>query len=260
VITPIFSDHQNWYHAMAPYVADKKVIYENMTPADCLVCNAGEPWAREFQSETRARFVKVDENSFPRDLRLLVPGAHNRLNALTAIIACEEFGVSRERCTAAVATWPGLPHRLEYFHSRKLQNGSVVRFYNDTTATVPEATVAAMSAFAEEGAPLHLIAGGTDKGADFTGLADALAATPPKSLHLLAGTATDKLLPLLQARDVSYFGSYDGLDPLLAHLSGILETNGEAGVAVFSPGATSFGMFKNEFDRGDTFKALVGYN
>jgi UDP-N-acetylmuramoylalanine--D-glutamate ligase len=183
-----------------------------------------------------------------------------RLNALTAVTACEEFGLRRSDCIAAAATWPGLPHRLEYFYSGQLQNGAVIRFYNDTTATVPEAVIAAMSAFAEEGAALHLIAGGTDKGADFTPLADALAATPPKSLHLLAGSATEKLLSLFDStgtKGVLYFGPYDGLDPLLAHLNQTLEAAGEDGVVLFSPGATSFGMFKNEFDRGDTFKAKI---
>ena len=87
-------------------------------------------------------------------------------------------------------------------------------------------------------------------------------------LYLLAGTGTDKLIPLLKEYNIKYQGPFDSLSLLL----GILKTNliskdanrvygitiaGDKLPVVFSPGATSFGMFANEFDRGNKFKSLV---
>ena len=96
---------------------------------------------------------------------------------------------------------------------------------------------------------------------------------PSASLHLLAGTATNKLLPLLVQSGIPYRGPYPSLDQLLMELKRYLEANAArfasqlnltAGTlqpdfipVVFSPGAASFGLFQNEFHRGDSFKNLV---
>ena len=90
----------------------------------------------------------------------------------------------------------------------------------------------------------------------------------PFEIYLLAGTGTDKLIPLLKERNVNYYGPFDSLSILL----GMVKTNlisetsskvygrpvkGNSLPVVFSPGATSFGMFTNEFDRGNKFKSMV---
>jgi UDP-N-acetylmuramoylalanine--D-glutamate ligase len=78
-------------------------------------------------------------------------------------------------------------------------------------------------------------------------------------VYLLAGSGTDKLAPLLRESGVAFFGPFDSLESLLAELKSRLASAAPLRneIVVFSPGATSFGMFKNEFDRGDTFKRLV---
>ena len=103
--------------------------------------------------------------------------------------------------------------------------------------------------------PVIMITGGTDKKLDFTALAPEL--KKAKALFLLAGTGTDKLIPLLQAQHTPYFGPFDSLDELLKALRETFSTVPEQTAVVFSPGATSFGMFKNEFDRGNRFKEAV---
>ena len=80
---------------------------------------------------------------------------------------------------------------------------------------------------------------------------------------LLAGTATDKLLPLLEAGGIPFEGPFDALDPAVTRaveLAGSLRSRGPAGTpvsVVLSPGCASFGMFQNEFDRGRRFKEAV---
>ena len=140
----------------------------------------------------------------------------------------------------------GIPHRLEFFYETER-----FKFYNDSAATIPEAAAAAVNAFEK---PVILITGGTDKKLDFTSLAPEL--KKAKALFLLAGTGTDKLTPLLRAQHTPFFGPFDNLSVLLQALKHEI-SSAEQETVVFSPGATSFGMFKNEFDRGNCFKEAV---
>ena len=87
-------------------------------------------------------------------------------------------------------------------------------------------------------------------------------ALAPKAIYLLAGSATDKILPALDKADVIYNGPYPSLDAMLGKLKSDLESADEEDPdikppVVFSPGATSFGMFNNEFDRGEKFMSAV---
>ncbi len=123
------------------------------------------------------------------------------------------------------------------------------RFYNDSAATIPEAVAAAISSF---DSPVLLLSGGTDKGLDFTPLAER--ADRARRILLLAGTGTDKLIPLLRARGIEFDGPYPDLTSLVRAAKDAVRP-GDA--VVFSPGATSFGLFKNEFDRGNQFRDAV---
>ncbi|MFA6856674.1 MAG: UDP-N-acetylmuramoyl-L-alanine--D-glutamate ligase [Treponema sp.] len=193
---------------------------------------------------------------------LAVPGQHMRTNVLNAALAMVLMGIKPEHTADILSKWEGIPHRLQYFHSWKCADHTV-KFYNDSCATVPEAAAAASQSF---GKPVVFITGGTDKGLPQNVLAETLAgikqdSIPVKSLYLLSGTATDKLMPLLNRKNVPYNGPYNSLAELLTDLkayevslSGSLEDDE---TIVFSPGATSFGMFANEFDRGDKYMDAV---
>ena len=96
------------------------------------------------------------------------------------------------------------------------------------------------------------IIGGSDKSVPldaFAGIARSAA-----SIHLLAGSATDRITELLDRLGLSYSGPYDSLR---AALRGARRATRPGDVVLLSPGCASFGMFRNEFDRGDQFRALV---
>jgi len=207
---------------------------------------------------------------------LCVPGDHMKTNVLNAALTLRLMGVSPEQAISILSSWKGIPHRLELFHSWVTgKQGShasprKVLFYNDSCATVPEAAAAASQSFDKR---VVFITGGTDKGLSVLPLAKTLAGEnstlyPPKEIYLLAGSCTDKLVMELDARHVKYVGPFDSLEILLGVLkANLLASDAEKVygipidsdplIVVFSPGATSFGMFTNEFDRGDTFKTEV---
>jgi UDP-N-acetylmuramoylalanine--D-glutamate ligase len=121
-----------------------------------------------------------------------------------------------------------------------------VRFYNDSAATIPEATLEAVSAFSE---PVHLIAGGTDKNIDFTLFAEIAARV--RGLYLLEGNAT---AAIARAAASAYGGPYASLEEAVTAAADAARP-GE--IVILSPGCASFGMFQNEFDRGRRFRDIV---
>jgi UDP-N-acetylmuramoylalanine--D-glutamate ligase len=193
---------------------------------------------------------------------LVVPGVHMRMNTLNAALIMVLMGIQPERTAAILGKWEGIPHRLQYFHTWAC-NGRTVKFYNDSCSTVPEAAAAASQSFEK---PVIFITGGTDKDLTQDILAESLACVqkntiPVKALYLLAGSATDKLTALLDRKSVPYNGPYNSLDELLKNVKAYETSQSHSqekeDVVVFSPGATSFGMFANEFDRGDKYMAAV---
>lgn len=199
---------------------------------------------------------------------LSVPGDHMKTNVLNAALVMYLMGIPSKKIIDVLGKWTGIDHRLQYFYSWK-DDCKEYKFYNDSCATVPEAAAAATQAF---GKPVTLITGGTEKGLTLNPLIKVLTNKEPeefevKNIYLLAGTATDILLPYLDSAKVAYNGPYNNLDDLLAELkeniqseakdnkSGVKSADTE--IVVFSPGATSFGMFNNEFDRGEKFMSKV---
>ena len=256
VITKIVPDHQNWYGNMEDYVADKRLIYADQTKGDYSIFDSDD-WGDRFASESKATVLRYGTKAkWTIELgELLVPGIHMKTNAQNAALVMHLMGIPDERIKEILQKWPGIDHRLQYFHSWKNAAGQTVKFYNDSCATVPEAAAAATQAF---GKPVILMTGGTDKGLELTPLIKTLTAPDSdtikvKDIYLLKGTATDKLLPELNKAGIKYHGPFEGLEPLLKEYK---ENAGEE-VFVFSPGATSFGLFSNEFDRGNKYMAAV---
>ncbi len=265
LVTNLLPDHMNAYASMAEYVADKKVIFEGQSAAHAAVLNGDDPLQAGFAGETRARcfaFARaraarrggwlegergIVDVAGEREVVLeqtRLDGEHNRLNLLAAAVALRIFGVDAAVICDRLAGFAGLEHRLELCREK---NG--VRFYNDSAATMPHATIEALRALS---GPVLLIAGGTDKNIDFAPLVEE--AGRAAAVYLLQGTATEKLRALLDAAALGYRGPYASLEAVVAAAA----ADAQPGAAVlFSPGCASFGMFDNEFDRGRRFKAIV---
>jgi UDP-N-acetylmuramoylalanine--D-glutamate ligase len=256
---------------MEAYVADKRVIYQGQDSGDITVA-ADDDWGRSFLAESKARplvysaaalpdgvsggwIEKPDGPGFARlygsvielvPAQPLVPGFHQKQNLLAAGLALLGMGLPPETIREGLATFPGVEHRLDLLH-----RAGRITWYNDSAATIPEAAAAAIAALTPA-SPLVLVAGGTDKNLDFSPLVKE--AGKAKAIILLAGTASDKLMPLFDNAGISYRGPFDNLD---AAIRAALNA-AESGCAIaLSPGCASFGMFLNEFDRGRKWKEAV---
>ncbi len=266
-ITNIMNDHQNAYNSLEEYAADKAVIFENLSGDGILNFNdsftnffktnlKSEPLyfsnkleASEingaFLDDMKQGWINIEgKKVLVLDRELSLKGEHQRENLLLSALILYRFGVNVDLIKSSLKEFKGIAHRMELFLER-----DGVKYYNDSAATIPEAVCAAVDSFLT---PVKLICGGTDKELDFECVKDSF--KKPLSIHLLEGSGTDKMIKVLKRENIPFFGPYPSLKTLLDEFNKSLQPRESV---LFSPGATSFGMFNNEFDRGDQFKAMI---
>ena len=263
VMTNIYPDHLDTYASMEEYVAAKTNIFRHQHVDDLAIFNYDNPWTRRLGGEAVARiwFTSLGlGGSFARGSTNIVPfsitetplvGKHNLENILLATTTARLLGVSDEIIAAAVRNFRGVPHRLEQV---AIVNG--VRFINDSASTTPVAGRVALEVF--DGS-IVLVAGGNTK---FLPLEDWPRAIVQRSrdVILLKGTGTDELLPALQqeAEKNGVANPVRGIfGDFTTAMNEAVSLTRPGDVLLFAPGFTSFGMFLNEFDRGDKFVAFV---
>ena len=247
IFTSFYPDHLSYYGGdIDLYLADKANIFLYQKPDDVLIL--GEQMALtvidKYEHQIASKIQVAGEKTLPEGLELLVPGIHNRYDAGLALAAARVLGVDDAISRKALESFLGIPGRLELV---ALKDG--VSFYNDTNSTTPEATIVALHALAEEGgARINLILGGHDKGLDMKNLVE-LIGESTKHVSLLSGTGTERLKEFLP--DAPVFDSLElALEDARSHAV-------PGDVVLLSPAFSSFGMFVNEYDRGDQFTALV---
>jgi len=251
VFTTLYPDHLNYYKGdLDAYLADKANIFLYQKSEDTLIlgkqCTA--TIIEKYGDKIKAKINVVDELKLPDTWTLCIPGMHNRYNAALALAAARSLKIPDETSHKTLASFPGVPGRLELIAEKK-----GVKIYNDTTATTPKATLAALSALRQSSGQnqnLILILGGADKGLNMSALIAKLSEL--KRVILLAGTGTERIVSSLQEAESS--GPYNSLAEAVVDAFAHAE---KGDTILFSPAFASFGMFKNEFDRGDQFNALV---
>lgn len=263
VMTNIYPDHLDTYESMEEYAAAKTNIFRHQHATDLAVFNYDNAWTRRMGEEAPGQtwFASLSRGgSFRRGSNEIVPfqsyetslpGAHNLENILLATTTARLLDISDEVITSVMRTFRGVPQRLEEI---ALIKG--VHYINDTTSTTPLAGEVALRAFS---GPIVLVAGGNTKHLPL-GDWPATIVQHCRDLVLLKGNGTDELLPRLE-EEVGRQGCPDPLrgtfDSLTAAMDCAVSLTKPGDILLFSPGFTSFGMFLNEFDRGDKFVAYV---
>ncbi|MEE8434971.1 MAG: UDP-N-acetylmuramoyl-L-alanine--D-glutamate ligase [bacterium] len=214
------------------------------------------------------RYRDGASEALPRLTELSLAGGFNQENAAAAFLAAEHLGAEPEPALAAIAEFPGLPHRLERVGIVGMVGGAGgVICYNDSYATRPEATQGALSAFA---GPLALIVGGSEKHADFAPLAESICRHEGLRCVVLIGATAPRIgteIKNAAVKNAEVNNGEAGIEreapPMVmadtladAFAQGLAGLPGH-GVLLFSPACASFDMFPNYKERGEQFKALV---
>ncbi|PHQ79919.1 MAG: hypothetical protein COB69_06980 [Phycisphaera sp.] len=229
IITNISPNHIDWHGSHAHYTQSKLGITKLLKPNSTLI--AHPDIATDHPQTLR---IKVCD-SLPR---LSTPGVHNRINASTALIACQELGAHQGEAAAGIAAFGGLPHRLELIRTH-----NTIRWYNDSKSTTPDATRLALEALAPSN--VHLIVGGSDKGIDLQPIADL--AEPAASLLCIGQTG----------ETIAKLAGVEHLGTLEAAVAAAHNAAQPGDAVVLSPGCASFDQFQNFEHRGESFRKLV---
>jgi UDP-N-acetylmuramoylalanine--D-glutamate ligase len=238
VLLNLTPDHLDRHASLEAYEAAKLRIFENQGPEDVAVVPRGFP---PVPGEGRRIEFSLDD-TLPAEP--LVPGEHNRENAAAATAAARAAGIPDEAIAEALATFEGIPHRLELVAE---VNG--VRFVNDSKATNPEAAERALSAYPPG---LRLLLGGSLKGSSFAHLARAARERRVARAYLI-GEAADELAEALAGEGVRFTHAGD-----LGSAVREAFADAEPGeVVLLSPACASYDQFEDFEERGRRFRELV---
>jgi len=248
-------DHLDRYGSMEEYEAAKWQIFRNQTADDFAIVNVNLRLP-----EIAARKITFSITGTPADYQLIdgwlvahgeqvleqsrtnLIGPHNAENMLAALAVADLYHVPREAAIQALCVYQPLPHRCE-----KVGVIDGIAFINDSKATNIDALEKALLAMRS---PVVLMAGGKDKGLDFSGLRPLL--REKVKAIVLIGQMTEKL-----------FAAWNSAVPCVraTTLADAVEQSQKLAkpgdVVLFSPGCSSFDMFKDFEDRGDQFRALI---
>jgi len=276
-VTP---NHLDRHKTMAAYAAAKQRMLDFQTESGLAVLGWDDPGARGLAPAVRGRlaffsaqrevetgtgaFLRHDvvtlrldgqEHAICRSAEIKLLGRHNLLNVLAACVLAGAAGVSPQAIRQAATSFTGVAHRLELV--REL-NG--VRYYDDSIATAPERTVAALLSFAE---PIVLLAGGRDKDLPWEEMARL---TLQRARHVVAfgeaGALVERVITAArnagrEAQDRLRLEGLTRVETLEQAVSVAAQVARPGDVVLLTPGGTSFDAFKDFVERGDRFQTLV---
>lgn len=267
ILLNVKKDHLDRYGCWRKYIMAKANIFLNQKEGDIAVLNYDDPQTRRIAQKIKSnifwfslrqevngiywkegisyiKFFGEKEIKLFQDSDILLRGKFNLENILAASLVAYLLGVTKEEIIEGIKNFPGLPHRMEFV--RKI-NG--VSFVNNSMATNPSAFGYSLSAFFQ---PVILIAGGKNKGFSFSEY------VKPIEKHVkflvLIGEVKDKLFDLLplSVRRKTYLAP--SLKKAVEKAFAVAQKDD---VILFSPGFSSFDMFKDFIDRGNSFKKIV---
>lgn len=271
VLTNIYEDHLTHYDGFEDYADTKRSIGRHLSTDDVVVYNADLNDTRRIAEITRGRLMPFGmqepdgdgawahgerlcvrwngvEEHYAQPGQLALSGPAGIGNSLAAIAAVTVRGVPHDVIADGLKRFRGVPNRLEL-----VAECGGAGFINDTSATAPVAAAATIRLLSERTDALTVIAGGTDKASDFLPLARAIAETGVR-LVLLDGTGTKRLRERLTELGIETPAPHSSLASAFAEA---IQDRAAQGIVALSPGCASFGMFRNEFDRGEQFRQLV---
>jgi UDP-N-acetylmuramoylalanine--D-glutamate ligase len=253
VLLNIVPEHLDYYTSFEQYVAAKENITKFQTADDYLVYAADYPIPTAIAKRSKAAsipFSAADRMDHILDAREIpLPGKFNQQNVRAAIAVASLLNVPAEIMGDAIRSFRPLPHRLE-----RVGTYNRITFYDDSIATVPDATLAALEALGP--AVQTLLLGGHERNIDFTQFGQQLPPNvktiilfPPTGIRIWNAIEKNSKNPVLPeaffVRDMEQAVriAYQHTDP--------------ERICLLSPASPSFGTFKDYRERGDLFQAFV---
>ena len=267
VVLNLFPEHLDWHGSEQQYIEDKLSLVTAARPR-IAVLNAADPhlaglqlpdsrvvWFNQPQGwHMRGEVVHRGEQPIFDTHDTPLPGRHNRGNLCAVLAALEALGLEAAALAPAVTSFRPLPNRLQRIGER---DGVV--YVNDSISTTPHASLAALDCFA--GQRIALLVGGHDRGLDWQDFVAHMAhGTPPLEIVTMGGNGP-RIHALLQPlAEAGRFGLHAAGDLPEAVALARAALGGQGGIVLLSPGAPSFGAYRDYVARGRHFAALAGFD
>ncbi len=258
----ITEEHLDWHPDMEDYLQAKANLFRFQKTDDIAIYYSKDENSKKIADASPGKkipyytspgaFVREDGMVVIGDTEVInktevkLLGEHNLQNVCAALTAVFEATGSVDKAKAVLSSFAGLEHRLELV--REFEG---VKYYDDSFATTPAATIVALKAFA---APKVMILGGSDKGADFDQLAKEVAAGNVRKV-IVIGVTAPKIIKAL--KNQGFENIVTGPDNMTAIIDAARQAAQVGDVVLLSTACASFGMFKDYKDRGDQFKEAV---
>lgn len=251
VVLNITVDHLDWHKDLKEYIDSKKNIVKYQNKNDFAIINQEYDTPMSFSKITEAKVIFFSKDRLDKkyEEKLLLRGEHNLENVAAAVAVARVLKIKDKIILDILRPFKGLEHRLEL-----VETVEGVTFYNDSFATGPQPTIAAIRSFSE---PTTIILGGSEKGLDFSELGRVVAKSANVKNVILIGLIGLKIGNAI--KKAGYRGKIINMgSPRMSEIvSKALEITPKDGVVLLSPAAASFDMFKNYKDRGNQFKEAV---
>jgi UDP-N-acetylmuramoyl-L-alanine---L-glutamate ligase len=273
ILLNIFEEHLDHYPSMKLYKEAKYRIARFQGRDDWLILNGDDAniigFANQLKKSHRIIYFSAKEpkgegvhrltsekiriclrnqiSDFNLQNRIALQGDHNLMNIMAATAAARILKIPNATIHHAILTFKGLDHRMEY-----IGNFGGIYFYNDSIATIPEATIAALSTLENVNT---LILGGKDRGIDYSGLIEYLPETSVRNF-IFTGKAGERILaglkPSLKPGQQTFtIGKFEEMAKIIRNhtLPG--------SICLLSPAASSYDQFKNFEERGNLFRQIA---
>ena len=266
IVLNIFPEHLDWHGSEQRYIDDKLSLVTGGQPRVAVLnaadehlrtlelphsqvvwFNQPEGWHMVGEVVYRGTQPVFDTSSTP------LPGRHNRGNLCAVLAALEALGLDAVALAPAVQSFRPLPNRLQMLGER-----DGLRWVNDSISTTPHASLAALDCFA--GQRIALLVGGHDRGLDWHDFAEHMRDNAPVEIVTM-GNNGPRIHALLQPlADEGRFDLHAATD--LPHAMELARAalGAQGGVVLLSPGAPSFGAYKDYVARGRHFAELAGFD
>jgi UDP-N-acetylmuramoylalanine--D-glutamate ligase len=261
----VFPEHLDWHGSQARYVADKLRLLTEARPR-IAVLNGNDPTLAALQlPDSEVHWFGRNDGWHLRDdvlyrgvaavmdtAALPLPGRHNRGNLCAVLAAIEALGLDAAALAPHAATFQPLPHRLQLLGTR-----DGIAYVNDSISTTPHASLAALELY--RGRRIAILVGGHDRGVDWDGFADAMRQHAPVAIVTMGqnGPRIHALLAPLAATAGFVLAAASDLGDAMHKARTAL---GCDGVMLLSPGAPSFGAYRDYTERGRDFARLAGFD
>ncbi len=264
-------DHLEVHLTVENYLRAKFGISRYQTKDDLVVSNVDYPGSQLIASHSKGKhfgistknpqkegcFIDMGQvvvslqgkvESIINTQDIFIPGEHNLENACAATMAAKLIGIPNQIIAQVLAQFKGLSHRLEF-----VREVGGVRYFDDSFATSPDPTIAAIKAFKS---PKILILGGSFKNSDFTSLGKLISQDQSVQGIIGIGLEWPRIKKTLgNSKTIKMVEGCTSMEEVVKEASKIAKPGD---VVVLSPSCASFDMFKNYKDRGEQFKKYVG--